>query len=311
MGFYFSGFYFSIYHKSRKSSYKALKKIKWLFIPFSYSAVIHIFYDLDAVMHLFKIPDTIKALIETLKGLEFYIVYLFIPFITIYTHRFIRFSRDNHEKRWITFLWFQVFVLLLSWLISVLIGLFFEYDISLSMEALALFSTILIHYTTYYGVFKYRLANDKEGILALLYSNIPSCSNNLLTDITHEKETEGNNLESITKDNPYFKKLEALCEEHHIYRDSTLNREKVAEKLGISAGYVSQLINIITEDNFANYINNYRVEAVKKMILDSRYENYSLLAIGLESGFTSKTTFHNAFKKATGMTPNTYRNTNK
>ncbi len=63
-------------------------------------------------MHLFKIPDTIKALIETLKGLEFYIVYLFIPFIAIYTHRFVRFSRDNHEKRWITFLWLQVFVLL-------------------------------------------------------------------------------------------------------------------------------------------------------------------------------------------------------
>ncbi|MDX6183929.1 helix-turn-helix domain-containing protein [Flavobacterium sp. Fl-77] len=79
----------------------------------------------------------------------------------------------------------------------------------------------------------------------------------------------------------------------------------------MSAGYVSQLINMITGDNFANYINNYRVEAVKEMILDSDYENYSLLAIGLESGFTSKTTFHNAFKKSTGMTPNSFRNTNK
>jgi AraC-like DNA-binding protein len=68
---------------------------------------------------------------------------------------------------------------------------------------------------------------------------------------------------------------------------------------------------VITGDNFASFINNYRVEAVKKMILDSDFENYSLLAIGLESGFTSKTTFYDAFKKATGMTPNSFRNMNK
>jgi YesN/AraC family two-component response regulator len=92
-----------------------------------------------------------------------------------------------------------------------------------------------------------------------------------------------------------------------IYTDSTLNREKVAAKLGISAGYVSQIINTITEDNFANYINQYRVEAVKEMISNSDYENYNLLAMGLESGFTSKTTFYKAFKKHTGQTPNEYK----
>ncbi|MEG2101297.1 MAG: helix-turn-helix transcriptional regulator, partial [Flavobacterium sp.] len=117
--------------------------------------------------------------------------------------------------------------------------------------------------------------------------------------------------ESITADNLYFQKLELLCKEQHIYTDSTLNREKVAEQLGISAGYVSLIINTITGDNFANYINNYRVEAVKEMISNSDYENYNLLAMGLESGFTSKTTFYKAFKKVTGQTPNEYKNTIK
>ena len=47
------------------------------------------------------------------------------------------------------------------------------------------------------------------------------------------------------------------------------------------------------------------------MISNPEYENYSLLAIGLEAGFTSKTTFYKAFKKVTGQTPNEYKNSVK
>ncbi|MEL7219898.1 MAG: helix-turn-helix domain-containing protein, partial [Bacteroidota bacterium] len=112
---------------------------------------------------------------------------------------------------------------------------------------------------------------------------------------------------SLTAENAYFKKLEALCADERIYLDHTLDRAQVAERLGISPGYVSQIVNTITGDNFSTYINRYRVEAVKVMIASAEFDNYSLLAIGLESGFSSKTTFHTAFKKLTGMTPNSYR----
>lgn len=231
--------------------------------------------------------------------------------MAVYTFSFIKFSKDEQERKWITFLWSLVFTLLLSWLIAILITLFFEYDLSFCMRILALCATFLIHSTAYYGVFRYRLAGNKEGIDELLIKSVSLLPDEFSKDIILKKETETTNLDSFTKENVYFKKLVILCETHHIYRDSTLNREKVAEQLGISAGYVSQLINAITGDNFANFINNYRVEGVKKMILDSDFENYSLLAIGLESGFTSKTTFYEAFKKATGMTPNNFRNANK
>nr|WP_255596565.1 helix-turn-helix domain-containing protein [Flavobacterium potami] len=124
--------------------------------------------------------------------------------------------------------------------------------------------------------------------------------------IAEESKTE-EYKEFITVDNLYFQKLESLCKNEHIYTDSTLSREKVAEKLGISAGYLSQIINTVTGDNFAHYINQYRVEAVKEMISNLEYDNYNLLAMGLESGFTSKTTFYKAFKKVTGQTPNEYK----
>jgi citrate lyase synthetase len=46
------------------------------------------------------------------------------------------------------------------------------------------------------------------------------------------------NIKSIAVDNSYFQKLDLLCKKHPFYTDCTLNREKIAEKLGISAGYV-------------------------------------------------------------------------
>ncbi|WP_232816343.1 helix-turn-helix domain-containing protein [Chryseobacterium capnotolerans] len=186
--------------------------------------------------------------------------------------------------------------------------LLFGIDISSTMSGLALSATFIMHWTAYIGIYKYKLAKNRNAV----YNFLNQDSNISYTN----PQIPQNNIpqqykESITADNLYFQKLELLCKDQHIYTDSTLNREKVAEKLGISAGYLSQIINTITEDNFAHYINQYRVEAVKEMISDPEYENYTLLTIGLESGFTSKTTFYNAFKKVTGQTPNEYKNTIK
>lgn len=191
-----------------------------------------------------------------------------MPLMAVYTFSFIKFSKDKQKKKWITFLWILVYTLILSWSTAILIALFFEYDISYFMQILALFATFLIHCTAYYGVFRYRLADNKKGIEELLNEKISVDVEVIAEEVILKKVSDTNTLDLFTKENPYFRKLEILCEEHQIYRDANLNREKVAEQFGISVGNVSQLVNMITGDNFANYINNYRVEAVKKMILD-------------------------------------------
>lgn len=283
---------------------KESKKILWLFIPFGYSAIINILNDLDVVAGFYDIPNSGVRLFDILNSIELFLALTFIPSILIYTYSFVKFSKDEQEKQWLTVLWTIVSVLMFSWVIAILIVLFYQYDISYIMKILALFATFLIHWTAYIGIYKYNLAKDKAQINTLLNNGLLIPYDNKSTDISTKKG-------SLTPDNHYFKKLEVLCKDHRIYRDSALNREKVADQLGISAGYLSQLVNTVAEKNFTNYINHYRVEAIKEMILDSEFENYSLLAIGLESGFTSKTTFYKAFKKVTGMTPNAYRNSNK
>jgi AraC-like DNA-binding protein len=278
------------------------------FIPFAYSAVLNIVNDLDHVAGVYTFSESGIAIIQILGLIQLFLAVTFIPFLPIYSYLMIRHLKDSQEKKWILTLLTIVSLLLFAWLIAALAGLLFNYDISSTMSAVALFATFIIHWTAYIGIYKYKLAKNKEAIYNFLNNDSAIPYSNLQVV---ERSIPQEYKESITADNLYFQKLELLCKDDHIYTDSTLNREKVAEKLGISAGYVSQIVNTITGDNFAHYINQYRVEAVKEMISDSEYENYTLLTMGLESGFTSKTTFYKAFKKVTGQTPNEYKNTIK
>lgn len=278
------------------------------YIPFVYSSTFVILYHLNDILGIYKITGSGIFIINILGLIQLLFAFIIILFPPFYSYFMIRHLKDPQEKKWVITLLTTLYLLLSTWLITYMTGYFFGIDISSTMSGLALSATFIMHWTAYIGIYKYKLAKNKEAVYHFL-NNDSAISYPHLQTAGHSTPQEYK--ESLTADNLYFQKLELLCKEQHMYADSTLNREKVAEKLGISAGYVSQIVNTITGDNFAHYINQYRVEAVKEMISNPEYENYTLLTMGLESGFTSKTTFYNAFKKVTGQTPNEYKNTIK
>lgn len=290
-------------HPFRQSS-----KRWWLFTPHLFTVA---FSALDAVVDSANTFFLIQPLIDVAGGVLFLLVLVFIPGVLLYAYSFIKYTDNRREKRWLTQLWFWVSTIMTSWVLSIFFAIFSLIDLDSVMETIALGVIFLIHWTTYVGIFKFRLAKDQEEIRALIKkwksgSVKPAISQPSMPPVNAEKRNA-----VLTEENQYFKKLEALCVHERIYLNNTLNREQVAEMLGLSPGYISQIVNTITGDNFSTYINRYRVEAVKAMITNAEFDNYSLLAIGLESGFSSKTTFHTAFKKLTGMTPNMYRKTHK
>lgn len=284
------------------------------YIPFIYSSTFVIIYHLNDILGIYKITDSRIFIINILMLIQLLFAFIIILFPPFYSYFMIRHLKDPQEKRWVITLLTTLYLLLSTWLITYMTGFFFGIDISSTMSGLALSATFIMHWTAYIGIYKYKLAKNKEAVYHFINNDLVIIHPNpqvAESSITQENNTAEESRESITADNLYFQKLELLCKDEHIYTDSTLNREKVAEKLGISAGYVSQIVNTITGDNFAHYINQYRVEAVKEMISDPEYDNYNLLTMGLEAGFTSKTTFFKAFKKVTGQTPNEYKNTVK
>ena len=67
------------------------------------------------------------------------------------------------------------------------------------------------------------------------------------------------------------------------------------------------LVNKFSGKNFSDYINSLRVEEAKRCLRNPGFEAYTMVAIGLECGFNSKSTFYTAFKKFTGQTPTSFR----
>jgi len=121
------------------------------------------------------------------------------------------------------------------------------------------------------------------------------------------KNKAGNEVSLSTKTETYHKELLQLMDNEKIYLESELSLKMMADRLDLSCGYLSQIINQYEEKNFFDFVNAYRVEEVKRKIQNVEHDHLSLLGIAYESGFKSKSTFNLAFKKLTGLTPSAFK----
>jgi AraC-like DNA-binding protein len=133
----------------------------------------------------------------------------------------------------------------------------------------------------------------------------------MLRQVKERKLIREQNLKKAeTTPNNYskkFKDIEDYIINNRRFLDNLLSLETLANELQMSTSFLSKLINEQSSKNFNQLINEYRVEYSKGLLQNDEYNQYTITSIALESGFNSKSTFYNAFKKQTGVTPTQFR----
>ena len=102
------------------------------------------------------------------------------------------------------------------------------------------------------------------------------------------------------RDEQLMQRIIRLMEEQRPYLDSDLKQADVATALGVRLDEVSRCINSYAF-NFSQFVNGYRIEYAKQLIL--RKPGIKMTQVAIESGFSNETTFFRTFKNIVGMTP--------
>ncbi|GAA5521139.1 helix-turn-helix domain-containing protein [Aliifodinibius salicampi] len=105
----------------------------------------------------------------------------------------------------------------------------------------------------------------------------------------------------------YAKEIRKVMEEQKLYQDSDLKLADLAKEFSISSHNLTEILNQYMGQNFYDFVNHYRVKEVKQKLKDPGSKNKTLLALALDAGFNSKSSFNSVFKKQTGMTPSQFR----
>ena len=102
--------------------------------------------------------------------------------------------------------------------------------------------------------------------------------------------------------------LKTLMTKNEMFLDENLSLPQLADCLGISPHQLSQFLNTRLNKNFKMFVNEYRIAKAKELLIQDK--DAKVLAIALDVGFKSKSTFNAAFLKVTGTAPSEYRKSN-
>ena len=101
--------------------------------------------------------------------------------------------------------------------------------------------------------------------------------------------------------------VEALFEQESVYLNPKVSLSGVANAVGTTPKLLSRVINESSGKNFSEYVNSYRIEKAKYLLVAPETKHEKIASIAYDSGFNNVTTFNLAFKGITQMTPSQYR----
>ena len=140
--------------------------------------------------------------------------------------------------------------------------------------------SFLIYWLGYSGIYYSGIFNQRQQIR----------KNILITERAKEKPINTSK----------FLEIETIIQSEKLFLNPHFSLFVLSKKTNLNESYISQLFNKNSTVNFTTYINRLRVKEAKLFLKNEAYQNYTIISIGLEAGFNSKSAFYTAFKKEAG-----------
>lgn len=110
----------------------------------------------------------------------------------------------------------------------------------------------------------------------------------------------------------YFKeRLIHSMEQEQLFLNCELTLTDIARHLGVRPNHVSQVINSQFGMNFHHFLNHYRVDMAKQLLIHDDYQDSPIVNVAYDSGFNSMSTFYSAFGKFAGAHPVEFKNAHR
>lgn len=140
----------------------------------------------------------------------------------------------------------------------------------------------------YFGIRHQGLFSDKAGQLV---QNKP------------QKEYKRSGLKQDVAEKVHSQ-LQQLMKDEKPFTNPTLTLSALADRVDVTPNHLSQIINQYEQKNFYDFVNTYRTEEFIQQAINNPH--LSILAVALDAGFNSKSSFNSVFKKHKGTTPSKY-----
>ncbi|CAM3901614.1 MULTISPECIES: helix-turn-helix domain-containing protein [Flavobacterium] len=290
-------FYLSIVYFTNPDTKWRKRNYLHFFLPLSIALLVIFLFAIDDN----KEPNDVESIIA--NGIQFTLVtslitqlllYPILSYIKLLKHKKnIRFFSSNTEKidlKWLQYLCVCLLIMIFFWMVEIILDTS-NYTLSPAVDAVYLSGIFFI---------TYNWSKQKEVYPFNSIENI----NDLIVEINTPTEKKKKLIEDDVL-NDFKSRLLIIMNRKKPFLDCELNLEKLAQEINTSTHILSYVINTGFNENFYQFINRYRIEEAKKLIQNNNH--LSLLGIGFEVGFNSKTTFNTTFKKITNKTPSEFK----
>jgi AraC-like DNA-binding protein len=195
------------------------------------------------------------------------------------------FSFNQGPIRFITFFLIAIGAIMVAWLLGYLnTKLFDSFLTYIGYDAIWIAIPVFIYIIGYFSLKQpelFRIASQKD--------EIPKKSRLAKEEVYQLQE-----------------KLDSLMINERVYLQSNLTLAEVSEKIETSTNNLSWLLNNTYETTFYDFINGYRVKEFVIKVSNEEHLLHTILALSMDVGFNSKSTFNKAFKSEMNETPSDF-----